>query len=236
MAKQRSQTLGVIPARAGSKSIPGKNLAMVGGQPLIVYSISVALQVSALDRILVSTDSKRIASVARKSGAEVPFLRPADLARDDTPGALPALHALDWLAEHEGYHADWVMLLQPTSPLRSVKDIEAAIELARRPDVDSVVSVSQGRQHPYWAKTISPDGYLESFFDTDRETAPRQALPPVCFPNGAIYLTRSAALRAHGSFLTERTAAHLMPVERALDIDLPWDLKMADSLLSERSQ
>lgn len=228
-----STTLAVVPARGGSKGIPGKNVALVAGLPLIVHTLRSAAAARRIDRLIVSTDAEPIAQVARAAGAEVPFLRPAELARDDTPGCAPVIHALEWLEEQEGYRPDYVLLLQPTSPLRSGADIDAAIALAQSRNAERVVSVTAAATHPFWIKRVDADGALVPFCP-DEVPSRRQDLPPAYALNGAIYLARAATLRAGGSFSGSGTLAYVMPVERSLDIDTPWDLKLADLILSQR--
>jgi len=229
-------TLAIVPARGGSKSIPRKNIVPVAGKPLIAWTIEIALAAPVLDRVIVSTDDPEIADVASRHGAEVPFLRPAQLAQDDTPGIEPVLHAVRWLDEHESYRPDYVMVLQPTSPLRTSQDIEAAVQLAREWQADGVVSVCPAHQHPYWMKSITEDGRLTDFLPLDRVCACRQALPPVYALNGAVYLARREVLLALETFYTDRTYAYIMPPERSLDIDTPWDLYVAELILKDRMQ
>jgi CMP-N,N'-diacetyllegionaminic acid synthase len=223
-----STVLAVIPARAGSRGVPGKNLRVVAGRPLIAWTIAAARNTPAIDRAIVSTDSSEIADVARAWGAEVPFLRPRELALDDTPGLDPVLHVLETLDRLEAYRPDFVMLLQPTSPLRTAADIESAIGFARA-GADSVVSVSPVAQHPAWMKRVA-DGYLDDWSATDLQST-RQQLEPLFVLNGAIYLARTATLVARRSFYGERTRAYVMPPERSIDIDSPWDLHLADLAL-----
>ena len=137
-----SDILALIPARGGSKGIPKKNIMITGGKPLIVYTINKALKSQYKLRVIVSTDNKEIANIAKSAGAEVPFIRPPKLANDDTPGILPVLHAIRWMDEKEDYQPDVVICLQPTSPLRNSDDIDKALELITQKDVDSVVSVT----------------------------------------------------------------------------------------------
>ena len=228
------RSLAVIPARGASKSIPRKNIAMVGGKPLLAWTVLAAKGSPALDRIIVSTDDAEIAEVAKAWGAEVPFTRPLELGRDDTPGIEPILHAVHWLAQQENYNPDYVMVLQPTSPLRTTQDIEAAIQLALKKDADSVLSVSPARQHPYWMKWITPDGRLVDFIPLGRRYVRRQDLPEVYALNGAIYLIRRQVLLEKQSWYTPRTYAYIMPPERSLDIDTPWDLYIANLILEDR--
>jgi CMP-N-acetylneuraminic acid synthetase len=216
----------IVPARAGSKGIPGKNLVDVAGKPLIAWTLIAARKAPSVDRVIVSTDSGEIASVAKEHGAEVPFLRPPELARDETPGLLPVLHALDWMEEHEGRPPEWTLVLQATSPLRTAGDIEAAVSIAREKKARAVVSVTPAAHHPYLLKTVGPSGRLEDFLPGKRRVAGRQELPPVHSLNGAIYLARSDFLREKKTWYSEDTYAYVMPAERSLDVDTPWDLHL----------
>jgi CMP-N-acetylneuraminic acid synthetase len=231
---QRPVCVGIIPARGGSKGIPGKNLKPAAGKPLIAWTVETALAATSLDRVIVSTDSLEIAEVARRHGAEVPFMRPADLAQDDTPGIEPVLHAALWLEENEGYHPDLIMLLQPTSPLRIPEDIDRAIELIREKSADAVVSVTPVEAHPYWMKQIDGAGRMTDFIKLDQPIDRRQDLPEVYVLNGAIYLARYEALVEQKTFYADNTFSLVMPVERSLDIDAPWDLYLADLILKDR--
>ncbi len=226
--------LAVIPARSGSKGIVDKNLATVAGRPLIAYTIDAARQSRAVTRTVVSTDALDIADVARSLGADVPFLRPAELARDDTPGIAPFVHAVSWLGEAQGFRPDWVLLLQPTSPLRTAEDIDAAVALAIERDADAVLSVCPVRHHPYWTRQLEPDGRLTPFIEPDPPALRRQDLPEVMSLNGAIYLIRRDVLLAGESFDTDRTLGYVMPPERSLDVDTPWDLQLVEWALRAR--
>lgn len=222
----------IIPARSGSKGLPGKNLRRVGGLPLIAHAILLARSSREVERCVVSTDSEAIAEVARRYGAEVPFLRPAELAQDDTPGEEPVIHAVCWLAEHDHYCPGYVLLLQPTSPLRALEDITAAIHLARCKRADGVVSVACAKPHPYWTKVVADDGRVKSFLHANGAgLTRRQALPPVYAVNGAIYLAKRQVLLERRTWYTDKTYAYVMPPERSLDIDSAWDLHLADLVL-----
>ncbi|TFG71863.1 MAG: acylneuraminate cytidylyltransferase family protein, partial [Anaerolineales bacterium] len=220
--------LAIITARGGSKSIPHKNIVTVAGKPLIAWTIETALGSILLDRVIVSTDDPEIAQVSRTLGAEVPFMRPADLAKDDTPGINPVIHAMQWLEENERYRPDYMMLLQPTSPLRMPEDINAAIDLAKDKQADSVVSVCPVHKHPYWMKQITDDGRLVDYALPERKYTYRQELPVVYALNGAIYLTRRDILLKKSSFYTKNTYAYIMPPERSMDVDTVWDLQLVD--------
>jgi CMP-N-acetylneuraminic acid synthetase len=226
--------LAIIPARGGSKGVPNKNLAQVAGRPLIEWTIDAARRATSLGRVVVTTDAPSIADAARKSGAEVPFLRPSELAQDDSPGMAAILHAVAWLAEHERYHPDYVMCLQPTSPLRTARDIDAAVGLLAQHEADSVVSVTPVDQHPYWMKQMDADGRLRDFMVPDRPAIRRQDLPLVYALNGAIYLAGRTVLVDTASWYTTNTRGYVMPPERSLDLDTPWLMHLADLML--RSQ
>ena len=226
-ARHTPKVLALIPARGGSKSVPMKNLARVAGAPLIAYTIRAAQGAHIVDRVVVSTDSQQIAEVSRELGAEVPFLRPAELARDDTPGIAPLIHAIKSLDEQ----FDWVFLLQPTSPLRTAADIEAAWKIANERDALAVVSVTPAERHPYWARRMDEQGRLIDFLKAESPITRRQDLPPAFFLNGAIYLARRQFLVEKQTWYSDRTYGYVMPAERSIDIDSPWDLHLVNLIL-----
>lgn len=228
-----NQLLMIIPARGGSKAIPRKNITPLAGKPLIAWTIAAALA-SSLGRVIVSTDDEEIARVARDHGAEAPFLRPAHLAADDTPGIDPLLHAVTWMETNEHYAPEYVMLLQPTSPLREPADIERAYKLAGEAEADAVVSVSEAQEHPYWMKTIAADGTATDFLPTSEAYSSRQSLPQLYLLNGGIYLVRRQVLLSERTLYPERTVAYVMPPERSIDIDTPWDLYLAQLILTDK--
>ncbi len=227
--------LAIIPARMGSKGIRDKNLASVGGKPLIAWSIQCALASLSVERVIVTTDSKAIAAMAVELGAESPFLRPPELASDDTPGIAPVLHALQWIRDNEGGLPLYSIVLQPTSPLRAPEDIDGAMELAGKREADAVVSVVSTERHPCWMKTLDSTGRMNNFMPGREVPFRRQDLPDVYALNGAIYLARSEFLLREEGWYSENTYGYVMPVERSLDVDTPWDLELADMLLSRGS-
>jgi CMP-N,N'-diacetyllegionaminic acid synthase len=224
--------LALVVARGGSKSLPRKNLAPLAGRPLIAWTIEAALRCREMDRVVVSTDDDEIAAVSRTLGAEVPFLRPPELAQDSTPTMPVIVHALHWLEDEQGYVPDAVVVLQPTSPLRIADDITGAITLARERSADSVISVSVAWSHPHLMKKIAADGRLEEFMAHPRVDR-RQDLEPVYSLNGAIYLARRAPLMENETFYGPHTYAYVMPPERSLDVDSPWDLHLCDLILRD---
>jgi CMP-N,N'-diacetyllegionaminic acid synthase len=221
------KTFALIPARGGSKGIPRKNIKLIAGKPLIVWTIEAALKSSMLDAVVVSTDDDEIADVARAAGAQVPFMRPAELAQDVTPGLDPVLHALGQLPQY-----DSVLLLQPTSPLRTTEDIDACLRLAMQRQAPSVVSVSEAETHPYWTYRLNEGQALERMIAAAPVTR-RQDLPTVVAVNGALYFADANWLRHSGSLVGTETLAYVMARERSVDLDTPLDWKLAELLLKE---
>lgn len=221
--------LAVIPARGGSKELPLKALLPLAGRPLIAHSIELARRCPQIVRLIVSTDSEEIAETARSHGADVPFLRPADLARDETPMWPVVRHAL--AAVGESYDA--VLLLQPTSPLRLPEDVTAATTLlAGCPDADGVVGVSDAHPNPIWTARTIRDGFLEALVP-DAAYSRRQDVPRVVAVNGALYLWQADFIRDHID--DPSTVGRYLPLEipgrRAMDIDTAADLETAEVLL-----
>lgn len=231
MILHNGPNLALVVARGGSTSIPRKNLAPLAGKPLIAWTIEAALQCPAMDRVVVSTDDHEIAAVSRQHGAETPFIRPPELARDDTPTMPVLMHALERLND-EGYVPGVVVLLQPTSPLRTTDDITAAITLAQERSADSVVSVSLAPSHPHLTKRITADGRIEDFMAHPPVTR-RQDLEPLYALNGAIYLIRREALLERQTFYGPNTYAYVMPPERSIDVDTDWDLHLCELILGD---
>ena len=227
--------IAVITARGGSKGIPGKNLRAAGGKPLIAWTIEAALQSRMLSGVILSTDDAAIAGTGREWGAEVPFIRPAELAQDHSDHISVMAHALDWLKTAKQTTPDYVMLLQPTSPLRTTEDIDTAIHIAQERNADAVVSVCEADKHPYLCKSITEDGTLTDFVSADIVYLRRQDLPPAYALNGAIYLNRPEVLLRERTFTPPGTCAYIMPPERSLDVDTPWDLHVVDLILRDRN-
>jgi len=221
--------LAVIPARGGSKGVPRKNIRNIAGKPLIAWTITAAKCSQYIDRLILSSDDAEIISVAVEWGCEVPFVRPADLARDDTPGIEPVLHAIQALPEKY----DYCVLLQPTSPLRSVNDIDGCIEIAVEKQANVCVSVTKAAENPYWMFSRDAHGRLKPFVQTPYQYVRRQDLPPVYIVNGAVYVAKCDWLLHHKSFITYETNSYVMPSERSLDIDSELDLKFVHFLLGQ---
>jgi CMP-N,N'-diacetyllegionaminic acid synthase len=222
----------IIPARGGSKGLPRKNILPLEGKPLIAYTILAARAARSIQRTIVSTESAEIAEVAREYGAEVPFLRPLELAQDDTP-TLPVLkHVLNQIEAAEGSKPEIVVVLQPTSPLRKAADVDAAVRLLEQTQADSVISVCAVEHHPALMKRLESDR-LVPLLPNSPEYARRQDLPPVYRPNGAIYVTRRQVL-LDNHIMGPDTRALLMDAESSVDIDTRLDLKIAGLIMQER--
>lgn len=214
----------IIAARGGSKGLPGKNLALVGGRSLIARAIDAARGSGCVDRTIVTTDADDIAEEARRHGAEVPFKRPPELALDGTPGIDPIRHAVRWL-EGDGYVARWVVILQPTSPLRTGEDVAGAVALAREQQPDKVVSVMSVTAPPQWMLVRQADGSVVPFLPPQADQR-RQAMGDLFIPNGAVYVySRDAVFAEDTSGL--RALPYVMPRERSVDVDTPYDLELA---------
>jgi CMP-N-acetylneuraminic acid synthetase len=227
--------IGIIPARGGSKGVPRKNLKLLGGLPLIAHSIISARAAGELDRLLVSTDDLEIAAVARQHGAEVPFLRPVELAGDDTPDLPVFQHALQWLAEHEGYQPEFVIHLRPTQPFRPPELIDRVIGLLREKGVDCVKSLVPVEQHPHKMWKLDPSGRPEPFLDTPlwREIGPdcaRQILDPVYWSAGLVDGIRSETILA-GSTIGDRVEALLVDENLCAELDTPHHFIIAEAML-----
>lgn len=228
------RVLGIIPARGGSKGIPRKNIAPVLGKPLLAYTAEAALASRRLSRIVLSTDDAEIAAVGIRCGVEVPFLRPAELAYDDTP-TVPVLQDVIRKLEAGGEIYDAVLTLQPTNPLRRPEDIDGSIELLERTGADSVISfVSTGEKHPARMKFIEADGrVIDPPFAEMFEGQPRQQLSKLYLREGSIYLTDRRALMEQNSLKGRNCRAWIIPEDRAWNIDTPFDLFIVEQILKK---
>jgi N-acylneuraminate cytidylyltransferase len=223
--------LALIPARGGSKRIPGKNFRPLGGRPLITWTIDVAMKIPEVCDILVSTDDASIADIAQGAGALVPWLRPAELATDTAISVDVALHALDWYEREKGA-VDGLLLLQPTSPFRSLEVVLRGLEIFRLNRECAVIGVSPAKTHPMWCFKME-GGVLHPFMDAvDGFSARSQDLSPVYEVNGAFYLLSPQNVRNHHSFFTANMLALelINPIE-AIDIDTEWDWLVAEAVL-----
>lgn len=222
--------LAVVTARGGSKGLPGKNIRLVAGKPLIAWTLEEARQSGYIDRLILSSEDDGIIAVANQLGCEVPFVRPAALAADDTPGVDPILHAMAVIPEKY----DYVVLLQPTSPLRIAADIDGCIEKCFDSQAAACVSVTEPDKSPYWMYNLTNEGFMVPVTNLGYTTARRQDLPRVYTLNGAVYVAQSEWLKGQRSFLSPETLAFVMPRERSHDVDTELDLKICEMWLKDR--
>jgi CMP-N,N'-diacetyllegionaminic acid synthase len=225
------QVIAVIPARGGSKSVPGKNIRSLGGKPLLAWSIEVAKQVSEIDRIIVSTDDAQIASVGRTHGAEV-YARPPHLATDEAL-VIDALKDLLQTFQAEGETPEWVILLEPTCPLRTADDVRDCLKLVAQGEYDSVATFKDAELNPHRAWRLV-DGVPEVFIVGAVPWLPRQKLPKAYQLNGAVYVFRASLLAQEAkSLLVGKLGAVLMPRDRSQDIDDSVDFAIVEALLKK---
>ncbi|MGH7829466.1 MAG: cytidylyltransferase domain-containing protein [Candidatus Binatia bacterium] len=231
--------LAVIPARGGSRRVPKKNIRLLAGKPLLAYTVEVALKTRCIDRMIVSTDDAEIARIAEEYGAEVPFLRPAELARDDTPDQPVLRHALECLKQKEGYEPDLVLNLRPTTPFKTPEIIEAVVRrcLETHADIVRTMSRVQSVHHPYWMYRVSEEGWASPFVEGIRvsDYYRSQLLPPVYRINGVVDAVK-AGLVTNGSLLdNQKMAVVIVPEEVSVDTDTELDFALCEALISRRN-
>ncbi len=233
MRPEDLEILALVPARGGSRSVPQKNLRLLGDRSLVARAVESGLQSRFVRRVVLSTDSEAIAEEGRKAGAEVPFLRPGELARDETPTAPVVVHALKRLKESEGYRPDILVLLQPTAPLRKARHVDEALDLLVSAGGRSVVSVTPvpGHFHPSWQFSIR-DGALFPFLGTAKVPHRRQDLPPTYTRNGAIYAAWTETWLAGSIAYGPGCVPYVMRPEESVNVDSPEDLELAAFFLS----
>lgn len=226
------KVLAIIPARGGSKGIPRKNIAPLGGKPLIAWTIAAARSATSISRVIVSTDDNEIAQISKAQGAEVPFLRPPEISSDTTP-ALPVIqHAVDWLAGNDNWQADAIAYLQPTSPFRTAADIDASIAIMHERAADTVVSVVEIPHNMSPTSLMEQrDGWLAFVVPPEERQFRRQAKEKLFARNGPAILLNRRTVIDRNELYGERIAAYAMPRLSSLDIDEPEDLAIAEALL-----
>jgi len=228
--------LALIPARAGSKGIKFKNIQKINDKPLLAFSIDAAKKSKLVNRIIVSTDSQKIANIAKSFGAETPFLRPKKLATDKSPGIETIKHALNFLKNSESYEPDVVVILQPTSPIRSPKIIDKSIQMLKSTKVTSVITIMKIKTHPYqsfWKKS----GYLKPFLEKNSKYYQRQKLPPLYFPTGSVYSFKLSTLKKFRTIY----GPYVKPLEIKddyfnIDIDTPFEFFLAQQILNNKKK
>lgn len=224
------RNIAIIPARSGSKGLKDKNIKLLNGKPLIAYTIEAAKQSNLFDEIFVSTDSQEYATIARKFGANVPFLRGKELASDTSSSWDVVKNALlDY--KNIGKEFDTVALLQPTSPLRKFEDIIVGYDNMKAEDVNAVVGVCAVDHSPLWCNTLPEDKSLKDFLKVELIKMPRQSLPTYYRINGALYIVKTEYLMATESIYEEKCYAVVMQKENSIDIDDAMDFKIAEMLI-----
>lgn len=228
------KVLALIPARSGSKRVKNKNIKDLGGKPLIAYTIQAARKARLIDRIIVSTDSPKIAKVAKNYSVEVPFLRPVEISGENSTEMEYHLHALDWLKKNEGYEPDLIVNLYPTTPFRKATTIDRAIrKIIETSWADSLRSIRKCNEHPYkmWVynnKTIVP---FVKARDKGTHTLSYHLLPEVFIQNASIYITRPETIAKYNSTIGEKVIPFIMDEEESIDINQPIDFKFAEFIL-----
>jgi len=234
MSRTTGEVLGLIPARGGSKEVPGKNIRLLCGKPLLQYTAESALAARLLSRVILSSDDEEVAKVGERCGLQVPFLRPAHLAQDDTP-MLPVIqHALNWF-ELRGERFAAVCLLQPTNPLRRSEDIDGCIEMLQREGADAVVTILPvpHEYNPHWVYFRQEDGSLQISTGESEPIPRRQSLPTAYHREGSVYVTRSAVVTSGKSLYGNRVLGYLLDSDRSVNIDSLEDWQKAETLIAQ---
>jgi CMP-N,N'-diacetyllegionaminic acid synthase len=233
------RVLAVVPARGGSKGIPRKNLQLLGGKPLVAHAVETGLAAARVDRVVCSTDDAQIADIARAAGAEVPFLRPAELAQDSSEDWPVFMHVLDWFDRQVGWPPDLIVNLRPTSPLRTPRHVDDAIGLLLETGADSVKAVCLARQHPHKMWLRQADGRIEPYLKTAMRLSrgpdvPRAELEDIYWQNGVVDVTRREVILEQRVMIGRRVAGLVTEPADSIDIDTPLDLALAELVLTRR--
>ena len=229
--------IAVIPARGGSKRLPGKNLRPLAGKPLIAWSIEAALASNCIDRVIVSTEDDDIAEAARRYGADVPFKRPLKLAGDEVMTPPVIRHAVEAMSADLPSSIEFVLTLQATSPLRTGEDIDEVVRIARSNDADAVISIAKASIHPRHGRVIDSQGRLVPVAEFESLLPlPYQQENAVYYPNGAIYLSTIDSLFAHDTLFPPGTFPYVMDDIRSVDIDTEWDFLIAEYALGRKGK
>jgi len=234
MMKKQPTFLAIIPARCGSKGLPGKNTLPLAGKPLLAWSVEAALNSKYITETIVSSDCKEILNVAQKYGA-YPLQRPKELALDSSPSEPLIHHAIEHFKK-EGKEFDYTILLQPTSPLRDSADIDNAIEYLLKKRANALISVYEPTHSPFKAFKLNNEGYLEGIVDNEKPFLRRQDLPSVYFTNGAIYIIKTAIFETTLKLFTSSTVPFIMSIEKSIDIDTLDDFKKAEFFLKKKDK
>jgi len=229
------KTLGIIPARGGSKRVPGKNIRFLSGKPLIAYTIATAIKSEFIDRVIVSTDDIEIADISAALGAETPFLRPKELALGTTPDQPVLMHTLSWLKENDNWYPDLVFVLRPTSPFKTEKTIKQVYDTLIETNADLVRTVEkcEGIFHPYWAYKHDSNGFAKSFIDgiKIKDYYQSQLLPPAYRINGVVDAMKTDTVFFENYFDDAKMAIVEISSEQSTDIDTEMDFKFAEFMM-----
>ena len=229
-------TVAFIFARGGSKGLPGKNIRNFGGKPLIAWSIECALSVKAIDQVIVSTDSEEIAEISEGFGAIVPFLRPSELATDESPELLSWKHALNYLQEFSGHLPEIMVSLPTTAPLRTVGDVESCLDQFSKGDCDVVITVTEAHRNPYFNMVIERSDRTVKIAIDNYQVALRQDAPIVRDMATVCYVANPNFILSHNSIFEGRVKAVNVPKDRAIDIDSLLDFQIAEFILNLRKE
>lgn len=227
--------LAIIPARGGSKRLPNKNIKELNGKPLITYTIEASLKSKYITKTIVSTDSEEIQKIASENNACVPFLRPKELSLDESKSIDVIIHALNYLKENKNEIFDYVVLLQPTSPLRNEKEIDKAIEYLKEKQADAVISVCEVEHNPLWSNTLNETKSLSNFLDKKYINSRSQDLKTFYRLNGAIYICKTEELLKENTFfINNNIFAYEMSQEKSVDIDTHLDFIIAKAIMDSK--
>ncbi|MDR3627007.1 MAG: acylneuraminate cytidylyltransferase family protein [Ignavibacteriaceae bacterium] len=226
--------ISIIPARGGSKGLPKKNILQLNGKPLIAWTIEKALQSKYIDRIFVSTDSEEIAGIAEKFGCNVPFLRPEEFARDSSPSSEAIIHALDCF-EKLGERFDYIALLEPTSPLRKMNDIDLSIKkIINNENADCLVSVGEiHTEHPFIIKKMDFEGFVSPYISNAKSIYQRQQADKAYFPYGVIYLSKIESYKKNKTFYLEKTLSYEIERWQNYEIDDIEDFMIIEKIINK---
>lgn len=233
MAYKDKIVLAIITARGGSKRLPGKSIKLLNGKPMIAYAIEAANKSKYIDRLIVTTDDSKIANISKEFGAEVPFVRPPELSNDSASSLSVLQHAVNWMEVKENYKPNIVVLIQPTSPFVLSDDVDKTIEKMINNDSDSCFSVCEIKERPEWMFYLDGDR-ARAYVKKVPETARSQDFSPLFITNGAVYTMKTDILMKRNMIRNRKnSSAHIMPVNRSVDIDTLIDFKLAESLMKE---
>ena len=229
--KEKKNILAIVPARLGSKGIKLKNIKLFCDKPLISWTINEAKKISKIDKIIVSTDDEKIAKIARKLDVEVPFVRPKKYSKDDSPGIDVVLHAISYFKDYK-----YILLLQPTSPLRSKKDINGIINFTLNNNLKSTVAISKVREYPQLMYKMSKEKKLIKEFIKYRSFNIRQKYEALYRINGALYMSDTNWILKNKTLVNKETFGYLMPIDRSADLDDSFDWEMAELLMRKNQK